>query len=134
MPGGPIGGKTGSPAAPAIRYAAIAIAASVGPRSRPANTTTHGCRATGTGALGERLCRERLVRLDEPVLRDALSLCLHEIPHGGNRRQEEILRAHRAGRVGTHTPEHWQAVGRGIRLRRHHERGGPVVERARVAG
>src|SRR3954447_20925872 len=52
MPGGPIGVNTGSPDAPAIRYATIATAASIGPSSNPASTTTNGCSVSGTGVFG----------------------------------------------------------------------------------
>src|SRR4051794_36838499 len=52
-----------------------------------------------TGAVGERLRRERFVRFDQIVVADRRALFLHQVAYRGDRREEQILRAHGARRV-----------------------------------
>src|SRR6185503_7365679 len=81
-----------------------------------------------------RLRRERFVRFDEIVISDRRAGALHQVLHGVNRGEEEILRLGRAGRIRVDARENRETVRARVLLGRHDERRCAVVEARRIAG
>ena len=61
-------------------------------------------------AVGQRLGGKRLVRLDEVEVADRRLLLRQQVPHGADGREEQVLRMHRAGRIGIDAREHLESV------------------------
>ena len=61
-------------------------------------------------AVGDRLRREGFVGFDEIVVADARAVLSHQVVHRGDRREEQVLRIARAGRVTGDRRKHLEPV------------------------
>src|SRR5688572_32196911 len=83
---------------------------------------------TETLSVRERLCGEGLVRLDQVVVADLPAALLHQVLHGEDWREEEVLRFRSAGRVARYPREDLDPVCARILLGGHDQRGPAIVE------